>query len=303
MFRSTISPQNKRLALKQALATGKTLRFPGAHNAMVGMIAQEIGFDGVYVSGGVMANNRGLPDVGLTTLDEVRTFAAEIAKMTDLPTIMDIDTGFGEPMNTARTVSEIEYAGLAGCHLEDQLNPKRCGHLDGKQLVSTAEMCMKIRAAVDARQDPNFLLIARTDARGVEGLDAAIARAKAYTEAGADMIFPEALSGVEEFKAFRKAIPKETFLLANMTEFGKSDLLTHSQLQEIGFNLIIYPVTSQRLAMKAVEDGFRTIFEEGTQASIMDKMQTRSRLYEVVSYEKYAAFDQSIFNFKLGEDQ
>jgi methylisocitrate lyase len=303
MFRSPISPLKKREAFKKALATGKTLRFPGAHNAMVAMIAQEIGFEGIYVSGGVMANNRGLPDVGLTTLDEVRNFASEIAKMTDLPTIMDIDTGFGEPMNAARTLSEIEYAGLAGCHLEDQLNPKRCGHLDGKQLVSTEEMCMKIKAAVGARQDPNFLLIARTDARGVEGFDAAVARAKAYAEAGADMIFPEALSGVEEFSAFRKAIPKATYLLANMTEFGKSELLTHKQLQDIGFNMVIYPVTSQRLAMKAVEDGFKSIYEDGTQANILDKMQTRSRLYEVVEYEKYAAFDTSIFNFKLSNNQ
>lgn len=302
MFQSEVTPEIKRKALRAALKSGKCLRFPGAHNAMVGMIAQEIGFDGVYVSGGVMANNRGLPDIGLTTLDEVRIFAGEIAKMVDLPTIMDIDTGFGEPMNAARTVIEIESAGLAGCHLEDQLNPKRCGHLDGKQLTDVESMCRKIRAAADARRDKNFLLIARTDARGVEGFDAAVARARAYVDAGADMIFPEALKGEEEFKAFRKAIP-DAWLLANMTEFGKSDLLNYEQLSGIGFNLIIYPVTSQRLAMKAVEDGFRHIFEQGSQEGIIDRMQTRSRLYEVVNYADYAKFDENVFNFRLNNHQ
>jgi methylisocitrate lyase len=302
MFRSKISPEQKRKAFREALESGKCLRFPGAHNAMVASVAQEIGFEGIYVSGGVMANSFGLPDIGLTTLDEVKYFASDIAKMTDLPTIMDIDVGFGEPINTARTISEIEWLGISGCHLEDQLNPKRCGHLDGKQLVSTEDMCMKIKAAVQARQDPNFLIIARTDARTDEGFEATVARAKAYVEAGADMIFPEALKGKDEFTAFRKAMP-HTYLLANMTEFGKSELLSHQVLEEMGYNLVIYPVTSQRLAMKAVEDGFKHLFDQGTQEGILDKMQTRSRLYEVVKYEDYAAFDQSVYNFKLGADQ
>lgn len=302
MIGSTRTATEKRNALKTALASGKCLRFPGAHNAMVGMIAQEIGFDGVYVSGGVMANNRGLPDLGLTTLDEVRSFAAEIAKMVDIPTIMDIDTGFGEPMNAARTVRELEWAGLAGCHLEDQLNPKRCGHLDGKQLTEVDSMCQKIRATVAARRDENFLIIARTDARSVEGFDGAVSRAKAYVEAGADMIFPEALSGKEEFEAFRKALP-DTYLLANMTEFGKSELLDHQTLSDIGYNLIIYPVSSQRLAMKAVEDGFKAIFEQGSQKELIDRMQTRSRLYEVVKYSEYAKFDEGVFNFRLKSNQ
>lgn len=302
MFRSNRSPEEKRKVFKEALASGKCLRFPGAHNAMVAKVAEEIGFEGIYVSGGVMANTLGLPDIGLTTLDEVKVFASQIAKMTELPTIMDIDVGFGEPINAARTVSEIEWLGLSGCHLEDQLNPKRCGHLDGKQLVSVDDMCLKIKAAVQARRDPNFLIIARTDARGGEGFDATVARAKAYIEAGADMIFPEAMRGYDEFKTFREALP-DTYLLANMTEFGKSELLSHKQLSDLGYNLVIYPVSSQRLAMKAVEVGFSELFEKGTQEGLLGSMQTRSRLYEVVDYEKYAAFDQSVFSFKLNQDQ
>jgi len=270
---------------------------PGAFNAMVAMMIEELEYDGVYISGGVMANTLGLPDIGLTTLSEVGQMAQQIAKMTKLPAIMDIDTGFGEVMNVARTIEEIEFLGLAGCHMEDQINPKRCGHLDNKGIVTVQEMCKKINAAVKAKKDNNFLLIARTDANASEGLEKTIERAKAYVDAGADMIFPEALSSENQFEAFRSAV--DVPLLANMTEFGKSKLLNYDMLQNLGYNIVIYPVTTQRLAMQAVEGGLKHIKEHGSQEEIVDKMQTRKRLYEVVKYKDYEEFDSDVFNFKL----
>jgi len=297
MIISDKSPEKKRADFRKALDSGKLLRFPGAYNPMVAMLIQQTGFDGVYVSGAVMANSLGLPDIGMTTLTEVSQTASAIARVTDLPTIMDIDTGFGETMSVARTIKELTYMGLAGCHIEDQVNPKRCGHLDNKELVSVSAMVQKVKAAADAKTDPNFLLIARTDARAAEGLDAAINRAKSYVDAGADMIFPEAMKDESEFEAFRKAV--DVPLLANMTEFGKSRLLSKSELENLGYNLVIYPVTTQRLAMKAVEDGLKTIHEEGSQESLLENMQTRKRLYEVLHYEDYNTFDSSLYNFKL----
>ncbi len=290
-------PKDKRSALRAALATGSLLQFPGAYNPLVALLVEELGFDGVYVSGGVMANTLGLPDIGMTTLSEVNQMASRIAQVTALPTIMDIDVGFGEVMNVVRTINEIEYAGLCGCHIEDQVNPKRCGHLDNKTLVSRDAFVQKIKAASSAKNDDNFLLIARTDARGVEGLDAAIDRAKAYVDAGADMIFPEALQNESEFETFRKAL--EVPLLANMTEFGKSRLLSKTELENLGYNLVIYPVTTQRLAMGAVEKGLNVIREKGSQESIVNEMQTRKRLYEIVKYEKYNELDKDIFNFEV----
>lgn len=297
MIISDINPEAKRAAFRKALDSGRLLQFPGAYNPMVAMLIEQADFDGVYVSGAVMANSLGLPDIGLTTLTEVSQTASAIARVTKLPTIMDIDTGFGETMSVARTIKELNYLGLAGCHIEDQINPKRCGHLDNKELVATEAMVKKVKAAADAKTDPNFLLIARTDARGVEGLDAALNRAKAYIDAGADMIFPEALKDEGEFEAFRKAL--NVPLLANMTEFGKSRLLSKTELENLGFNLVIYPVTTQRLAMKAVEDGLETIKNKGSQESIVDKMQTRKRLYEVLHYADYNVYDASLYNFKI----
>jgi len=291
------SPAEKRADFRKAIDSGRLLQMPGAYNPMVAMLIEQTGFDGVYVSGAVMANSLGLPDIGMTTLTEVSQTAASIARVTSLPTIMDMDTGFGETMSVARTIKELIYLGLAGCHIEDQVNPKRCGHLDNKELVSTSDMAKKVKAAADAKTDPNFVLIARTDARGVEGLDAAIDRAKAYVDAGADMIFPEAMANESEFEAFRKAI--NVPLLANMTEFGKSRLLNKSELENLGYNLVIYPVTTQRLAMKAVEDGLAVIKSAGSQESMLDKMQTRSRLYEVLDYEGYNQYDSALYNFKL----
>lgn len=287
----------KRADFRKALKSGKLLRFPGAFSPFVALMIANEGFDGVYVSGAGMANEMGLPDIGLTTLTEITTRGKQIAQLTDLPTIIDIDTGFGEAMSVARTVRELEVAGLAGCHIEDQVNPKRCGHLDGKSLVETMAMVQKIKAAVDAKKDPNFLIMARTDARGSEGLDKAIARAQAYVDAGAEMIFPEALANEQEFAAFRKAISVP--LLANMTEFGKSKLLDTKALENLGYNLVIYPQTPFRLAMGAVEAGLKELKQQGTQESLVPKMQTRARLYEILRYEEYNSFDQSIFNFKL----
>ena len=287
----------KRTRLRNALSSGKLLRFPGAFSPLVAKLLEQQAWDGVYISGAVLANDLGLPDIGLSTMSEVTQRGHQIARMTNLPAIIDIDTGFGEPLNAARTVQELENLGLAGCHLEDQQNPKRCGHLDHKTLVEPAEMIRKIKAAAEARRDENFLLIARTDARAVEGLDQAVERARAYIDAGADMIFPEALQDESEFEAFRKAV--DVPLLANLTEFGKSPLLSTGQLESLGVNLVIYPVTSLRLAMKAVEDGLRAIQDEGTQERLLEKMQTRKRLYELLEYEAYATFDKSIYDFEL----
>lgn len=292
-----LSAEQIRAGFRAGLASGKPLRFPGAFSPMVAMLIEELDFDGVYVSGAVVAADLGLPDIGLTTLSEVSQRGRAIARVTSLPTIIDIDTGFGEPMNVARTIEEIEDLGMAGCHIEDQILPKRCGHLDNKELVSTEEMVRKIRIAAEAKRDPNFILIARTDSRASEGLDKAIDRAKAYVDAGADMVFPEAMMDEKEFEAFREAI--DVPLLANMTEFGKSDLFHYGTFERIGYNLIIYPVTAWRLAMRAVEDGLRSVREEGTQAHLVGEMQTRKRLYEILGYEDYNRFDESIFNFKL----
>lgn len=297
MIISEKSPAEKRASFKKALASGKLLQFPGAYNPMVAMLIEQKGFDGVYVSGAVMANSMGLPDIGMTTLTEVSQFASAIARVTALPSIMDIDTGFGETMSVARTIKELTYLGMAGCHIEDQVNPKRCGHLDNKELVSVDAMVQKVKAAADAKTDDNFILIARTDARGVEGLDKALDRARAYVDAGADMIFPEAMKDESEFEAFRKAV--DVPLLANMTEFGKSRLLNKSELENLGYNMVIYPVTTQRLAMYAVEKGLDAITDTGSQEKMLDEMQTRKRLYEVLHYEDYNAYDSSLYNFKL----
>ena len=282
----------KRANFINSLKSGKLLRFPGAYNPLSAKLISEIGFDGVYISGGVMANDLGLPDIGLTTLDQVSYRASQIARVTDLPTIVDADTGFRD---CKKTISTLEARGLAGCHIEDQIEQKRCGHLDNKELITKDEMVIKIKDAISARTDKNFLIIARTDANSVEGLDKTIDRIKAYEDAGADMIFPEALRDENEFERVRKI--SKNYLLANMTEFGKSKLLNKSELEKLGYNLVIYPVTTQRLAMKNVEDGLKSIFKNGDQNNIIDNMQTRKRLYELVEYEKYNTPDNKITDF------
>lgn len=292
MLSTKQSTGETRRLFRQRLASGELLRFPGAFSPLVAKLIEEIGFEGVYVSGAALSADLGLPDIGLTTLTEVATRSQAIANMTSLPVLVDADTGFGEPANVARTIQIMESAGMCGCHLEDQHFPKRCGHLDHKQLVPTADMVRKIAAAVSAKTDANFLVIARTDARGVEGLEAALERAQCYVDAGADMVFPEALTSQEEFAAFRKAL--DVPLLANMTEFGKSPLLSTQQLSRLGYNMVIYPVTALRLAMRAVEEGFRSLAKSGSQQASVADMQTRERLYELLSYESYAKSDKSI---------
>ena len=286
------SVSEKRSDFVKKLQLKKLLRFPGAYNPLCAKLIAEIGFDGVYISGGVMSNDLGLPDIGLTTLEQVSYRSAQISRVTDLPTIVDVDTGFG---NCKKTIQEFEDKGLAGCHLEDQVAEKRCGHLDNKELISKEEMIKKIKECIVSRKDKNFLIIARTDANSVEGLDKTLDRIKAYEDAGADMIFPEAMKDEKEFEKVRKTSKK--YLLANMTEFGKSKLLNKSELENLGYNVVIYPVTTQRLAMKNVEDGLKSIFKSGDQNNILDKMQTRKRLYELVEYEKYNTPNKKITDF------
>ncbi len=293
-----ISAAQKRLEFRKALASGRLLQFPGSWSPLVSMAIEKQGFDGVYISGSVLSNDLGYPDIGLTTLTEVGSRGRQISRTTRLPSLIDADTGFGEPMSATRTIQEFIELGLAGCHLEDQENPKRCGHLDGKNVVDTNTMIRKIKAATKGKQlDPQFVLVARTDARAIEGLDKAIDRAKAYIDAGADVIFTEALQDEKEFETFRKAVSAP--LLANMTEFGKSKLLTTKQLSNLGYNIVIYPVTTFRLAMKATLDGLAEIKSKGTQESLLDKMQHRKDLYELSRYEDYNTFDQNLFNFKI----
>ncbi len=297
MLYSRVPAAEKRAAFRAELASGRLLRFPGAFNPLSANLIQEKGFEGVYISGAVIAADLGLPDIGLTTLTEVATRGGQISRMTDLPTLIDADTGFGEPMNVARTVQTLEDAGVAGLHIEDQVNPKRCGHLDGKAVVDSETAIKRIRAAADARRDPNLLIMARTDIRGVDSLAAAIDRAKELVDAGADAIFPEAMKDLSEFEAMRKAI--DVFLLANMTEFGKSELFSTDQLASVGVNIVIYPVSLLRLAMGAAERGLDTLVAQGSLKSEVPAMQTRARLYELNDYAGYNAFDESVFNFTL----
>ena len=297
MLFSTTTPEAKRIALREMLAGPRAVRFPGAYTPLSTKLIQEQGFDGVYISGAVLANELGFPDIGLTALPEVAARAGQIARVTDLPCLVDADTGFGEPMNVARTVQELENAGLAGCHIEDQFNPKRCGHLDGKNVVDLATAVKRIRAAAEARRDPNFLIMARTDIRGVEGLDAATDRAKALVDAGADAIFPEAMADLSEFEAMRAAV--DVPILANMTEFGKSQLFTADQLQDAGVNMIIYPVTLMRAALGAMERVLDSIRTDGTQEAAVPDMLTRARLYELVDYNGYNQFDSGVFDFEV----
>jgi len=301
MLYSTTTPAAKRAALRERLRSGELLQLPGAFNPLSARLIQDKGFDGVYVSGAVIAADLGLPDVGLTTLTEVAGRAGQIARMTDLPAIVDADTGFGEAMNVARTVQTLEDAGVAGLHIEDQVNPKRCGHLDGKQVVDDATALQRIRAAASARRDENLLIMARTDIRATAGLGAAIDRAKALVDAGADAIFPEAMRDLGEFEAVKKAL--DVPVLANMTEFGKSELFSTRQLADAGIDIVIYPVSLLRLAMGAAERGLDALRAEGSLQSQVPHMQTRARLYELLDYEAYTAFDSGVFDFSLDDNQ
>jgi len=286
------SSEEKRKDLNEKLKSNKILRVPGAYNPLTAKVIEEIGYEAVYVSGGVMANDLGYPDIGLTTLKDVSYRSNQIARVTNLPTIVDVDTGF---KSCEETIKTFEKCGIAAIHIEDQIEQKRCGHLDNKELISKEIMVDKIKKCVNARTDKNFKIIARSDAKDVEGIDKMIDRCKSYVEAGAEIIFPEALKDEKEFQIVRKSL--ECYLLANMTEFGKSKILNYKELENLGYNIVIYPVTTQRLAIKSVEEGLRVIFEDGHQNNIVDKMQTRKRLYDLVEYEKYNALDENIYNF------
>jgi methylisocitrate lyase len=278
-----MTKNNKAARLRELIAKGAVL-LPGVPNAAMARQVERTGFDAVYVSGAGMANaTAGVPDIGLLSLTEVVTLAGYVAKAVKIPAIVDADTGFGGAENVARTIRELEGAGLAGCHIEDQEFPKRCGHLAGKSIVDSEEMVGKIKAAVASRRDPDFMIIARTDARGVEGFDRAVERAGEYLAAGADAIFPEALQTAEEFRDFAKEIDRP--LLANMTEFGKSPMLTFQQLADFGYRMVIFPQSAFRVSMKASERFLAALKKAGTQSDWLDKMQTRQKLYDLLDYD------------------
>jgi methylisocitrate lyase len=280
-------------ALRDAVAEA-TIQIPGAFNALVGRLIERAGFDAIYLSGAAMsAGTFALPDIGLFTLTELVQQTTYLTRRVNIPVIVDADTGFGEAVNVERTVTELEAAGAAAIQLEDQRLPKRCGHLSGKTLVEPAEMCAKIRAAAAAKRDPDLVILARTDARGVSGIDEAIDRAKQYLDAGADWIFPEALADKSEFERF--AFSVDAPLIANMTEFGKSPLLTLDELAGMGYAAVIYPVTTLRVAMKAVEAALALLDMEGTQADLVEDMQTRQELYDLLDYEDYEVRDREYF--------
>jgi methylisocitrate lyase len=274
---------SKSKKLRELIAK-RAVMMPGVPNAAMARQVEQVGFDSVYVSGAGMANaTAGVPDIGLLTLTEVAQLAGYIAKSVKIPAIVDADTGFGGAENVARTIRELERAGLAGCHIEDQEFPKRCGHLAGKSIVDVAEMLGKIKAAVGARRDPDFMIIARTDARAVEGFDRAVERAGEYIAAGVDAIFPEALQSLEEFRDFAKEV--DALLLANMTEFGKSPLISFHDLMELGYRIVIFPMSAFRVAMKTSEKFLRALKKSGTQKDWIDEMQTRQELYELLDYD------------------
>src|SRR6266851_727470 len=278
--------QTKPARLRELIRKG-AIMLPGVPNAAIARQVERVGFDAVYVSGAGMANaTAGVPDIGLLTLTEVTQLASYIANVVKIPAIVDADTGFGGAENVARTIQELEKAGLAGCHIEDQEFPKRCGHLAGKSIVDIEEIVGKIKAAVAARRDPNFMIIARTDARAVEDFDRAVERAGEYLAAGADAIFPEALQSADEFRDFAKEIKAP--LLANMTEFGKSPLLSFRELADFGYRMVIFPMSAFRVAMKRSEGFLRALKKAGTQSDWLDKMQTRQELYDLLDYDPAA---------------
>jgi methylisocitrate lyase len=278
----------------RAAVEESTIQIPGAFNALVARLIERHGFEAVYLSGAAFsAGVLALPDVGLFTLTELAAQTALFTRAVNIPVIVDADTGFGAPVNVERTVRELELAGAAAIQLEDQQLPKRCGHLSGKSLVSAEEMCEKLRAAAAARRDPDLIIIARTDARGVGSLDDAIARAKQYVAAGADWVFPEALESFQEFERFSHEA--DAPLVANMTEFGKSPLLSIAELANLGYAGVLYPVTAMRVAIRAIQAALAVLDQEGTQAELLDLMQTREELYELLDYRDFEARDRKYF--------
>ncbi|WP_337969964.1 methylisocitrate lyase [Virgibacillus salexigens] len=284
-------------AFKELIHEESILQIPGAHDAMAALVAKEAGFSALYLSGGAYTASKGLPDLGIVTSTEVAERAKELVRATNIPLLVDIDTGFGGVLNVARTAQEMFEANVAAVQIEDQQLPKKCGHLNGKQLVTVEEMEQKIQAI--KKVAPSIVVVARTDARANEGLDAAIKRATNYVAAGADAIFPEALQTDEEFRLFAEKVHMP--LLANMTEFGKTPYITAEEFQSMGFSMVIYPVTSLRVAAKAYERIFNLIKEEGTQKNGVSDMQSRKELYETISYHDFEELDKKIAKTVLGE--
>jgi methylisocitrate lyase len=281
-----MTKRSKPARLRELIGRGCVM-LAGVPNAAIARQVQGAGFDAVYISGAGMANaTAGVPDIGLLSMTEVVTLAGYIANAVTIPAIVDADTGFGGAENVARTVRQLESAGLAGCHIEDQEFPKRCGHLAGKSVIDVDEMTGRIKAAINARRDQDFMIIARTDARAVENFDGAVERSRRYLEAGADAIFPEALQSTDEFKAF--ATEMKAPLLANMTEFGKSPLLSFDELAGFGYRMVIFPQSAFRVSMKATEEFLRALKKAGTQSGWIEKMQTREQLYELLDYDPAA---------------
>lgn len=276
--------------LKQLLARDEILQMPGAHNGLAGLLAKQAGFEALYLSGAAMSASMGLPDLGIISLEDVCGFIRQLSRATDLPLLVDGDTGFGEALNVMQTVRAFEDAGAAAIQIEDQLLPKKCGHLNDKKLASVDDMAAKVAAARKARR--HLQIVARTDAAATEGLEGAIARAKRYIEAGADIIFPEALNDHAMFEAFAKAV--DVPLLANMTEFGKTPYTTAAAFQRMGYKIVIWPVSSLRVAAKAQENLYASIRQTGGTAAQLDQMQTRAELYRTISYNEYEALDASI---------
>jgi methylisocitrate lyase len=286
--------------LREAWASGP-IPIPGVFNALVARIAERLGFRAVYLSGAALSASLGIPDVGLVTLTEFSAFARTLTRATSLPVLCDADTGFGEAVNVERTVRLYEEAGVAGLHLEDQELPKRCGHLSGKNLVTVEEMTAKIRAAVSARRDADFVIIARTDARGVDGMDDAIGRARLYVAAGADAVFPEAMESEQDFRTFAEAFKGKVPLLANMTEFGKSPLLDFTVLAELGYRMVIYPVSTLRSALRSAQATLTAILKQGHQRDRVGEMLTRAELYDLLDYAGYEARDRAHFGGDPGK--
>jgi methylisocitrate lyase len=281
-----MTKKGKAARLRELIAQ-RCVMLPGVPNAAMARQVERAGFDAVYISGAGMANaTAGVPDIGLLSMTEVVTLAGYVANSVAIPAIVDADTGFGGAETVARTICELEKAGLAGCHIEDQEFPKRCGHLAGKSVIDADEMVGRIKAAVNARRDDDFMIIARTDARAVEDFDRAVKRSVRYLEAGADGIFPEALQSADEFKAFAREVKAP--LLANMTEFGKSPLLSFQELSDFGYKMVIFPQSAFRVSMKATEEFLRVLKKAGTQSGWIEKMQTREQLYELLDYDPAA---------------
>jgi methylisocitrate lyase len=281
------------------LIADHTVTVPGVFNPIIAMMAERLGFKAVYISGAGLANSNGLPDIGLLTMSEVLEHSSKIADSVKIPAIVDVDTGFGEVFNVMRTVEEFEKAGISAIQIEDQEIPKRCGHLPGKSLVTTKIMVQKIAGAVEARKNPDFMIIARTDARAVEGLNGAIKRARAYIEAGADMIFPEALESKDEFRQFAKAV--KVSLMANMTEFGKTPYISVKEFANLGYNIVIFPMTAFRVMTKAVEDALKALKKNGTQQNLLGRMHTRQQIYDLIRYSDYEDIDRRIGGRSSGQ--